>query len=223
MDSEASEAPCRQTPRLRVPLTHDHLSATGGLTSAGRLLLQTQDHAYCSPDVVRFLRLLLSKIRGKLPVIWDGARMHRSKSITAFSAGFMTKGSQAPVHRIMVGGNFPCLTQPRVLGTPASGLRWYCPRSYRNDAPQPACEQRWDLGTLSGRKRGLRLRAGSPPQHLNPFIPPPRHPRVNHCLCRSYAALFPGELLAFLDVSLLSCALVELGYACVHAVFVLPP
>jgi len=55
-------APCGQTPVLRVPLTHDHLAAIGGLTPDGRLFLQTQDHAYRSPDVVRFLQVLLRKV-----------------------------------------------------------------------------------------------------------------------------------------------------------------
>jgi len=38
-------APWRHTPILRVPLTHDHLAAMGGLTPDGRLFLQTQDQA----------------------------------------------------------------------------------------------------------------------------------------------------------------------------------
>jgi len=79
-------APCRHTPILRVPLTHDHLAAIGGLTPEGRLFLQTQDHAYRSPDVVRFLRVLLRKIRGKLLVIWDGAPIHRGQPIKDYLA-----------------------------------------------------------------------------------------------------------------------------------------
>jgi hypothetical protein len=46
--------------------------------------MQTQDHAYRSPDVVRFLRLLLRKIHGKLLVIWDGAPIHRGQLIKEF-------------------------------------------------------------------------------------------------------------------------------------------
>ena len=79
-------APCRHTPILRVPLTHDHLAAIGGLTPDGRLFLQTQDHAYRSPDVVRFLRMLLRKIRGKVLVIWDGAPIHRGQPIKDYRA-----------------------------------------------------------------------------------------------------------------------------------------
>lgn len=77
-------APCGQTPLLRVPLTHDHLAAISGITRDGRLFMQTQDHAYRSPDIVRFLRLLLRKVRGKLLVIWDGAPIQRGQPIKAF-------------------------------------------------------------------------------------------------------------------------------------------
>jgi transposase len=77
-------APCGQTPVLRVPLTHDHLAAISGITSDGRLCMQTQDHAYRWPDVVRCLRLLLRKVRGKLLVIWDGSPIHRGQPIKDF-------------------------------------------------------------------------------------------------------------------------------------------
>ncbi len=75
-------APQRRTPVLRVPLTCDHLAAIGALMPAGRLFLQTQEHAYHSPDVVRFLHLLLREIAGKLLVIRDGAPIHRGQPVT---------------------------------------------------------------------------------------------------------------------------------------------
>ncbi len=74
-------APCGHTPVLRVKLTHDHLSAIGAITPDGRLVMQSQDHAYCAHDVVRFLRLLLRKLPGKLLVIWDEASIHRAQAI----------------------------------------------------------------------------------------------------------------------------------------------
>ena len=72
-------ARCRQTPVLRVPLTREHRSAIGALSSDGRLFLQTQSGAYHSVEVLRFLRLLLRKMRGKLLIIWDGAPIHRGQ------------------------------------------------------------------------------------------------------------------------------------------------
>jgi transposase len=84
-------APVGQTPVLRVKLTRDHLAAISGITPDGRLLMQMQDRAYRAEDVVRFLRLLLRKIQGKLLVIWDGSPIHRAKEIKAFLAKGATK------------------------------------------------------------------------------------------------------------------------------------
>jgi transposase len=80
-----------QTPVLRVKLTRDHLAAMSGLTPDGRPFMQVQEHAYRSEEVVRFLRLLLRKIIGKLLVIWDGAPIHRGKEVKTFLAGRAAK------------------------------------------------------------------------------------------------------------------------------------
>jgi hypothetical protein len=57
-------APVGKTPILRVKLTRDHLSAMGGITPEGRIFMQTQDHSYKGPDVVRFLQLLTRELPG---------------------------------------------------------------------------------------------------------------------------------------------------------------
>jgi transposase len=77
-------APRGQTPVLRVKLTRDHLSAISGITPDGRLVMQVQDQAYDSEGVVRFLRVVLRKLKGKLLVIWDGAPIHRGQAVKAF-------------------------------------------------------------------------------------------------------------------------------------------
>ncbi len=79
-------APRGQTPVLRVPLTRDHLSAIGALTTHGQVLMQVQEEAFRGPRGVRFLNHLLRHIAGKLLVIWDGAPIHRSKVVKAFLA-----------------------------------------------------------------------------------------------------------------------------------------
>jgi transposase len=73
---------------------------------AGRLFLQTQDRAYRSPDVVRFLRLLLRKIRGKLLVIWDGAPIHRGQPIK----DFLRRGAAKRLHLEQLPAYAPALT-----------------------------------------------------------------------------------------------------------------
>jgi transposase len=96
-------APCGQTPLLKLPLTHDHLAAISGITPAGRLLMRTQERAYQSDDVVRFLRLLLRKVRGKLLVIWDGSPIHRGQPIK----DFLRWGAAKRVHLEQLPGYAP--------------------------------------------------------------------------------------------------------------------
>jgi transposase len=81
-----SLSPRGHPPTLRFPLTRDHLSVISGITPSGRLLLQVQDHAFRSPEVVVFLRHLLRHVPGKLLVIWDGAPIHRGQPIKDFLA-----------------------------------------------------------------------------------------------------------------------------------------
>lgn len=77
-------APRGETPILRHKLTRDHLSVIGGVTLEGKLCLKVQEQAYCSEDVVRFLKQLLRHIPGKLLVIWDRAPIHRGQPVRDF-------------------------------------------------------------------------------------------------------------------------------------------
>ena len=87
-------APVGKTPILRVKLTRDHLSAMGGITPEGRIFMQTQDHSYKGPDVVRFLQLLTRELPGKLLVIWDGAPIHRCQAVK----DYLAKGGAKRIH-----------------------------------------------------------------------------------------------------------------------------
>jgi transposase len=96
-------APVGKTPTLRVKLTRDHLSAMGGITPEGRLFMQTQDHSFKGPDVVRFLQLLTRKIPGNLLVIWDGAAIHRCQAVK----DFLAKGGAKRIHLERLPGYAP--------------------------------------------------------------------------------------------------------------------
>jgi transposase len=96
-------APRGQTPILSVKLTRDHLSAMGAITPKGRIFMQTQDHAYKGPDVVRFLQMLLRKIPGKLLIIWDGATIHRCQAIK----DFLSRGGAERIHLERLPGYAP--------------------------------------------------------------------------------------------------------------------
>ena len=56
--------------------------------------MQTQDHSYKGPDVVRFLQLLTREIPGKLLVIWDGAPIHRCQAVK----DYLAKGGAKRIH-----------------------------------------------------------------------------------------------------------------------------
>ncbi len=77
-------APRGQTPVVRVPLTHEHLSAISGITPDGRLFLQVRQASYDAQAVVGFLRVLLRKIKGPILLIWDGSPIHRGHEIKDF-------------------------------------------------------------------------------------------------------------------------------------------
>jgi transposase len=69
-----------------VPLTRDHLSVISAITEQGQLVVQIQDRAFRGPDVVKFLKHVMSHLGGKLLIIWDGAPIHRGKGLKAFLA-----------------------------------------------------------------------------------------------------------------------------------------
>jgi transposase len=94
-----------QTPVLRVPLTRDHRSVIAAITADQRLVMQTQTTAYHSADVVRFLRLLLRKIAGKLLIIWDGAPIHGGQPIK----DFLARGAAKRLHLERLPGYAPDL------------------------------------------------------------------------------------------------------------------
>jgi transposase len=143
-------APCGRTPVLRVKLTHDHLSAIGAITSDGRLLMQSQDHAYCADDVVRFLRLLLRKIPGKLLVIWDGASIHRAQAIKAF----LSRGAAKRIHLERLPGYAPELNPQEGVWNllKRRELKNVCCR----DLPHVATELRLAKERLRHRRKILR-------------------------------------------------------------------
>jgi transposase len=79
-------APRGVTPVLRALLTRDRLSVNSGITPAGQFLMQVRGRALQGPDVVRVLQHLLCNIPGRLPVIWDGAPIHRAQVVRDFLA-----------------------------------------------------------------------------------------------------------------------------------------
>lgn len=129
-------APCGQTPVLRAPLTHDHLSVISGVTAEGRLVTRVQAEAFTGATVVDFLRHLLRKIRGNVLVVWDGAPIHRCQAVKDFLAG----GTARRLHLERLPGYAPDLN-------PDEGV-WNLlkRRELKNRCCPTLDDLRWELG-----------------------------------------------------------------------------
>jgi transposase len=144
-------APCGQTPVLRAPKTHDHLSVIGGVTAAGRLFTHIQADAFTGQTVVAFLRQLLRQLRGKLLVVWDGARIHHGQAVQAFLA----QGAAARLHLERLPAYAPELN-------PAEGIWNMLKRGeLKNRCCQDLDEVRWELGLAIRRLQRRRNRVRS--------------------------------------------------------------
>ena len=136
-------APCGQTPVLRSPLTHDHLSVISAITPHGRLFTHVQDRSIRGPDVVAFLRQVLRQIRGKLLVIWDGAPIHRGHAVR----DFLATGAAKRLHLVQLPGYAPDLN-------PDEGVWNHLKRGeLKNRCCQDLDELRWELGLAIRRLR----------------------------------------------------------------------
>jgi transposase len=73
-----------KTPVLRAPLSHEHLSVIGGLTFQGSLYMQVHASSIGAHGAVLFLRHLLTHIPERMLVLWDGAKIHKSRELEEF-------------------------------------------------------------------------------------------------------------------------------------------
>ena len=141
-----TDAPCGETPILDALLTRDHLSAIGGLTMDGRLLLQVRERAFRAPAVVEFLRHLLRHLPGPLLVIWDGAPIHRAQPIK----DFLAQGAAARLQLEQLPGYAPELN-------PDEGIWHYLKQvELRNLCCADLAELRLELGLAVKRLRHKR-------------------------------------------------------------------
>ena len=79
-----------QTPVIRTSIEHNqrlNLIGAWGLTPRGRkvkLHLQSTWAAMAGPQMVRFLRHLLRRLRGPILMVWDKHPIHKRRSVTEF-------------------------------------------------------------------------------------------------------------------------------------------
>lgn len=73
-----------QTPIITAKASWDKLSTIGAITTTGQFLQQTYPGAIRGQQVVAFCRHLLRHVQGKLVVLMDNARIHKTKALRAF-------------------------------------------------------------------------------------------------------------------------------------------
>jgi len=128
-------APKGETPTLRLPLTRDHLSVIGALTSEGRLLTWTHEKTVNGESAVAFLKHLLQEIPGKLLVIWDGAMIHRCRAVKRF----LSEGAASRLQLLRLPGYAPELN-------PVEGVwRWLKRVALANVCCDDLFELRYEL------------------------------------------------------------------------------
>ena len=79
-------APQGQTPILHHRGHWDKVSAITAVSSTGNLYFQMKLGSYDGQSVIGFLRQLLRQVRGKMIVVWDNGRPHRSRAMKEFLA-----------------------------------------------------------------------------------------------------------------------------------------
>jgi hypothetical protein len=77
-------APRGQPPRLTHLFRGARVSMIAGITPRGQLDYQVYHRRVRSPQVIRFLRRLLTHIRGRIVVFGDGGSIHTSNIVQRF-------------------------------------------------------------------------------------------------------------------------------------------
>ena len=85
--------PRGRTPIVRYNYKHDRISAIAALTVTARrarlgLYLQLRQHNFKAVQVAKFLRLLLTHVRGHVILLWDGGQIHKGPALNAVCDAF---------------------------------------------------------------------------------------------------------------------------------------
>lgn len=84
-------------------LTRDHFSVISAISPEGELFLQMRPSAFDSAGIIEFLDHLQEHIADPIVLVWDGAPIHRSKTIKQY----LTDGAAARLHLERLPGYAP--------------------------------------------------------------------------------------------------------------------
>ncbi len=83
---EKTYAPIGQTPILRAPLARKHISVIGALGLSGKLYTHGQPNAFNGETVLEFVKKLATRVSGPLTLVWDNAKIHKTKKLKEYLA-----------------------------------------------------------------------------------------------------------------------------------------
>lgn len=66
---------------MRDACKHTHLSIASGICEDGRIIYQVRQNSFNGPAMVLFLEEIRKKIKEKVLIIWDGARIHSCNAV----------------------------------------------------------------------------------------------------------------------------------------------
>ena len=133
-----------QTPLLHTMTRREHLSVASAISLEGRLVSRAQETAFNGAGVVAFLKHLLRQVAGKIVLIWDGAKIHRSQAVK----GFLTAGAARRLRLVPLAAYAPELN-------PDEGVWRWLKRSWGNVCCNNVGELRYELGLAIARLRRL--------------------------------------------------------------------
>jgi len=86
-------SPRGRTPIVRYNYKHDRISTIAALTVAAKrarlgLYVQLRQDNFKAVHVAKFLRLLLTHLRGQVILLWDGGQIHKGPVINAVRDAF---------------------------------------------------------------------------------------------------------------------------------------
>ena len=127
---------------LKTPTKYDHLSVASAITLEGKLFTTVRETSFTGEGIVGFLKHLLSRIAGKVIVIWDGARIHHGAAVKAF----LSSGGAKRLRLIRLPAYAPELN-------PDEGVWCWLKRALGNVCCRDFAELRYELGLAIAKLR----------------------------------------------------------------------
>jgi len=73
-----------KTPILRDACKYTHLSIASGISEDGDIIYQVRQNSFNGPAMLLFLKEIIKRVKKKVLIIWDGAKIHMCEVVKKF-------------------------------------------------------------------------------------------------------------------------------------------